>query len=394
MPSATLDFQALFNRKPHVMASAPGRVNLIGEHTDYNGGYVLPTTIPQKTHVELALRGDYTVRAWSADAPANSLPLEYRLGHETRRGQWIDYVQGITRVLAREGSRLTGFDLRIQSDIPVGSGLSSSAALGVSLLRGLQSSFGFDLDEIHLARLVQRAENEFVGAPVGILDPMACTLGTHGEALFIDTRSLVYERVPIPSGAELVVLDSGISHDHAGGDYRIRRAECEEAAALLGVRELRDLEDVHVGAIDDLLSTLPDLYRRRARHVITENVRVLEAVRALRSGDLHRLGWLFYASHDSMRVDYEVSVPDIDLMIDLARNEASIYGARMTGGGFGGSVVMLAHAGAGRAVGTRIAETYGRRTGRTPGLLVPKEALEPGRSPADEATMASRTTKD
>ena len=395
MPSLNLSFERLFHRKPEVIASAPGRVNLIGEHTDYNGGYVLPTTIPQETRIELAVRQDDTVRAWSADAPANGLPLEYRLGHEARRGQWLDYVQGITHVLALERCALTGFDLCIESEIPAGSGLSSSAALGVSVLRALRSAFGFDLDEIRLARLVQRSENEFVGAPVGILDPMACALGTQGEALFIDTRSLAYKRVPIPSEAELVVLDSGVSHDHAGGDYRVRRAECEQAAALLGVAQLRDLEGVAPAAVDDFLKTLPDPYRRRARHVVTENARVLGAVRALRSRNLPRLGQLFYASHDSMRVDYEVSVPDIDLMVELARRDPDIYGARMTGGGFGGAVVMLAHAGTARAVGTRLAGIYSKQTGHPAALLVPREALEPV-SQANEPTVAfhNRRTKD
>jgi len=350
---------------PQVTARAPGRVNLIGEHTDYNEGFVLPTTIPQETTVRLTRRDDRTVQAYAA---ALSDTQTYTLGQETRRDAWVDYVQGITQELARDGYEFTGFDAEISSDVPLGSGLSSSAALLVALLRGLRDLYGLDIDDVQIARLARRAENGLVGANVGIMDQMACSLARQNEALFLDCRDLTFDRVPIPGDVDLVVLHSGVEHQHAGGDYNTRRAECEHACEQLGVRSLREL------SVDDLerVNALPEPYNRRARHVITENARVLQAVEALRVGNLARVGELFYASHVSMRDDYAVSIPEIDLIVELAREQADVFGARLTGGGFGGSVVMLARLGAGRAAGEAIAAEYARRTGRTPKLLTPQ----------------------
>jgi galactokinase len=360
-------FQSLFGRLPTVTAQAPGRVNLIGEHTDYNGGFVLPTTIPQVTRIELAPRSDRTVRAWS-NATANGIEiLTYELGQETPGRGWLDYLQGVTRILCGEGHLVSGFDVRIDSNVPLGSGLSSSASLTVSLMRALRTAFALAIDDLQIARIGQRAENEFVGAMVGIMDPMAASLADRGTALYLDARSLEFERVPLPAGADLVVLNSGVSHRHAAGDYNTRRAECEKACALMGVRQLRDLGLKEVPRV----MALPEPLGRRARHVITENDRVRQAVAAMRAGDLKQLGELFYASHASMRDDYQVSIPEIDLIVELARADGAVYGARLTGGGFGGSVVMLAHAGQGKKVAERIAEAYGKRSGQQPRVLVP-----------------------
>jgi galactokinase len=351
-----------------VRAAAPGRVNLIGEHTDYNGGFVLPVAIPQQTHVELSRRLDQRVQVRSTNTPTGS--GEYICGHEQLRGDWLDYVQGITWAL-READvvvgRLGGFDLSISSEVPLGAGLSSSAALEVAVLRAIREAFELQLDDVKLALLGQRAENAFVGARCGIMDQMAASLADASSALFIDTRSLEFRRVPLPRDADLVVIHSGVTHEISGGDYNTRRAECEEAAQALGVAELRDLAPADLARID----TLREPLGRRARHVVTENERVLEAVAAIDSCDLERLGELFLASHESMRDDFEVSVPDVDLLVDLARVDPDVYGARMTGGGFGGSVVMLARGGRGRAVGERTALDYAERSGRMPTLLVP-----------------------
>jgi galactokinase len=215
--------------------------------------------------------------------------------------------------------------------------------------------------------LGQRAENEFVGAPVGIMDQMAALLAGEREALFLDTRTLSFERVPLPAAVDLVVISSGVAHRHAGGDYVTRRRECERAAEALGVRQLRDL-DLH-----DLprLAVLPDPLGRRARHVMTEDARVLEAVEAMRAGDARRLGRLFSASHASMRDDYAVSIPEIDLLVELAGREPDVLGARLTGGGFGGSIVALARRGTARDVAGRVAEAYACESGQTPTVLVP-----------------------
>jgi len=362
-------FEALFGRPPAVAARAPGRVNLIGEHTDYNGGFVLPLAIPQTTLAELSPRPDLLVRAFSASVGPEGERREYTLGEEKAGQGWLDYVQGVTAVLGREGFALRGFDLRLSSSVPLGSGLSSSAALEVSLLRALREAFSLDLDGVRLALLGQRAEHDFVGAPVGVMDQMASSLADGKAALFLDTRALRHERIPLPAGMESIVIDSGVAHRHSNGDYRVRRAECERAAALLGVAQLRDL------SVADLprAMALPEPLGRRVRHVVTENARVLEAVEALRAGDLPRLGALLDASHESQAKDYEVSIPEIDLLVELLREEPDVAGARLTGGGFGGSVLAVARAGTGTSAGVaaRVARAYASRVTARPGILLP-----------------------
>ncbi len=351
------EFERRFGRPPEVAREAPGRVNLIGEHTDYNGGFVLPTAIPRKTRAETARGEGRRVRAASADADEGRV-FQYELGEERRRGAWIDYVQGVTQALGRRGITISGFDLWIRSDVPPGSGLSSSAALEVSVLRAVRDLFGLPLDDVALALVGQHAENDLVGAPVGIMDQMASSLADAGVALFLDTRTLAFERIAIPPAADLVIIDSGVRHDHSAGDYRVRRAECEEAARLLRIPQLRDLPPERREDIE----RLPEPYRRRARHVVTENERVLAAADALRRGDLDRLGALFDVSHDSERDDFEVSVPEVDRIVEAAREDPGVFGARLTGGGFGGSVVILARAPGGREVGERVVARVGGRT--------------------------------
>jgi galactokinase len=347
-----------------VEARAPGRVNLIGEHTDYQEGYVMPSAVPQQTRVRVATRGDRRVRATSTEMGGG--PIEYVLGEERRGRGWIDYIQGITWVLAREGIPIGGFDVDIRSDVPVGSGLSSSAALEVAMLRALRAAFDFEMSEVQLARRAQRAEVEFVGAPVGIMDQMASSLAGEREALFLDTRTLHFERIALPPALDLVVIDSGVSHQHAGGEYVTRRRESDEAARLLGVRCLRDIDPEEMGRI----SALPGVLARRARHIVTENRRVLDARAALLSCDLVELGRLFNASHASLRDEYEVSVPAVNLLVALAVSDRRVFGARMTGGGFGGSVVIAAGAPFGADVATRIVAAY-RDRGGTATVLVP-----------------------
>jgi galactokinase len=345
---------------------APGRVNLIGEHTDYNGGFVLPAAIPQRTRVTIQPRNDDRVVARSENIGGGGVE-EYVLGGEQRGRGWLDYIQGITHVLRHAGYVLHGCDVSIASDVPLGSGLSSSAALEIALLRALRSAFDLSLGDVEMAVLGRRAENEFVGAPVGIMDQMACALADEHTALFLDTRTLQYDRVALPDGVELIVINSGVAHNHAAGDYRTRRAECEEAAARLGVVELRDCSVHDLPRID----ALPSPLNRRARHVVTENARVIEAVAALRNSELTRLGTLFRASHDSMRDDFEVSVPEIDTLVRLAEEHAEVYGARLTGGGFGGSIIAATQSGTGRRIAELVASEYRVATRRVPTVLVP-----------------------
>jgi galactokinase len=355
-------FELLFGRAPSAEADAPGRVNLIGEHTDYNGGFVLPAAIPQRTRAQAAARPDRTVRLWSAQFPGEGIHT-FALGQEQRTGGWVDYIKGMTRVL---GPSLGGFDARIESDVPVGSGLSSSAALEIAIGRVLRELFALPIDDVELARAGQRAENEFVGAPVGIMDQMACSLADTTAALFLDTRSLEHERVPLPASAALIVIDSGVSHDHAVGAYAVRRHECAEAARQLGVEELRDVED------PQSVDRLPEPLNRRARHVVTENARVLQTVAALRAGDCGRVGQLFAESHRSMRDDFEMSIPAIDTLVQLAAAVQGVYGARLTGGGFGGSIVALTAATRARDAADQVVEAYTRQTGNRGRCLVPE----------------------
>jgi galactokinase len=359
-------FAALAGRPPAVLADAPGRVNLIGEHTDYNGGLVLPLATPQRTRVALAARGDGRVRLTSAEMGDGV--VEYALGAETRRGDWPDYVQGVTQVLAAAGHALGGFDLAVASEVPVGSGLSSSAALEIAVMRGLQQLFALDLaDPREMATLARRAENDFVGAPVGIMDQMAALLAGERVALFLDVRGLAYERLPLPDAADIAVVHSGVTHDHASGDYRVRRAECDRAAALLGVRELRDVPASALAAIE----RLPGPLDRRTRHVVTEIARVESAREALRAGRLEELGRLMNASHASMRDDFEISTPEIDGLVEAARAHPATYGARLTGGGFGGCLVILTAAGEAGRVGRAVAATSPAGPGHRPRLVVP-----------------------
>jgi galactokinase len=361
-------FEREFGRAPQIAATAPGRVNVIGEHTDYNGGFMLPVALPHRTHVRLCTRADRIVRVRSIDLANGSGLEQYVLGSEQRGRGWLDYVQGVTEIARPHGRDVAGFDLLISSEVPIGKGLSSSASLQVSVLRALNDAWELDLDGLDIATIAHRAETDFVGAPVGMMDQMASSLGDETAALLIDAATLAFERVPIPAELELAVLDSGISHDHATGEYRVRRRECEEAAAALGAARLREL------STDDLtqLQTLPGTLARRARHVITENARVLDMVRAFREHDSARAGELLRASHRSLRDDFEVSVPDIDRLVELANADPDVLGARMTGGGFGGAVVALCGRTHAARAGRRIVQAYRALTRRSGAMLLPR----------------------
>jgi galactokinase len=350
----------------HARASAPGRVNLIGEHTDYHEGFVLPTVIPQRTHVALTARADRVVSATSAAwAGAHG---EFELGQEKAGRGWIDYVQAVTAVLARTHP-IGGFDAEIVSDVPVGAGVSSSAALTVGLIKALRELYSLPLDDLAVATTARAAETDFVGAPVGIMDQMVCALGEPGAALFIDTRDLSRASIPLPSSVELVVINSGVTHQHAGGEYKARRRESFDAAAQLGVAMLRDAVDASPAD----LARLPPLLQRRARHVISEHHRVLAAVSALRDGDLRALRELFAASQASMRDDYEITTPEIDRLVGLLDAHPAIVAARMTGGGFGGCVVALARRGQGGGAAADVCREYSTGSGPAGSVVVPAQ---------------------
>ncbi|MDB4937809.1 MAG: galK [Labilithrix sp.] len=352
------DFVARYGHAPHAIASAPGRVNLIGEHTDTSEGLVLPIAIPRITRVEVKRRDDRVVRVGSANMDGGAL-LTFTVGRESKQGTWVDYVQGTVRALMSTGDALSGFDAWIASDIPIGAGLASSAALEVALVRALRTAFALGLDELEIARLARAAETDFVGAPIGIMDPMAASLATTEAALFLDTRTLAYEHVALPSSLEVLVIDSGVVHSHASGEYATRRAEVDRAAYILDVKTLRDAFEGDVRATAAAIATLAPPLDRRARHVVSENRRVLDTVAALRTGDAVALRSLFAASHASLRDDFEVTVPEVDDLVAAAQADPDVIAARMTGGGFGGAIVALARRGHAREAGARIVASSG-----------------------------------
>jgi len=336
------DFAEVFGRQPDGVWSSPGRVNLIGEHTDYNEGFVLPFAINRRTVAALGLRDDRTVRVGSTFADELvEIDLD-AIGPDALSG-WSAYPLGVAWALGEFGADLAavpGFDVLIDSNVPVGAGLSSSAAIEGAVALALNDVWRLGLDRQTLARVGRRAENVAVGAPTGIMDQSASLLGEPDSAVFLDCRTLHSEIVPLglaEAGLEIVVIDTGVEHAHATGGYAERRASCEAGAAALGVESLRD---VSVADLDRARELLDDVTFRRVRHVVTEDQRVLDTVRTLREQGPTAIGELLDASHASMRDDFEISVPELDLAVETAQSSGAI-GARMTGGGFGGSAIAL-----------------------------------------------------
>jgi len=350
-------FAAAFGYTPDGIWSAPGRVNLIGEHTDYNEGFVLPFAIDHRTVAGLALRDDGLVRVSSDGVPGSGAALPLSGLVPSAAHGWAAYPLGVAWGLGRVGADLAGlpgFDVHFASDVPVGAGLSSSAALECALAVALNEAWRLGLDRARLVEATHLAENDFVGAPTGILDQSAALLSAAGAALFLDCRDASSSPVDLgldQAGLTVLVIDTRVKHEHASGGYAARRAACEQAAQTLGVRALRDV------TVPQLLAArgrLDDEAFRRARHVVTEDQRVLDTVNALRAGSHATVGGLMSASHRSMRDDFEISTQELDLAVEVAIDHGAL-GARMTGGGFGGSAIALIPAAlvpeAARAVG-------------------------------------------
>lgn len=351
-------FLELYGREPRLFR-APGRVNLIGEHTDYNDGFVLPLAIDRATVVAGAPREDSMVRVHSLNFRESA---EFDLKEEGKRLRkvWLDYVEGVARELEQRGARLRGADLALLSDVPLGAGLSSSAALEVSVGFALLSLSGLGVDRKSLALAAQSAEHNYVGAKVGIMDQLVSVLGQSGHALLIDCRSLDTTQIPLDtSRAVFVVCDSHVKHELASSEYNRRREECEKGVEGLRrfLPKIRALRDVSLQEFDLYEPFLPETIRRRCRHVITENERTLAAAEALRSGRMAEMGQLMFRSHESLRDDYEVSCAELDLLVEIAAETAGVLGARMTGGGFGGCTVNLVS----RKSLEEFEETVGRR---------------------------------
>jgi galactokinase len=351
---------------------APGRVNLIGEHTDYNGGFVLPMAIEREVGVAIAARDDRRVRAYSVNLDEKGeFDLDFELEREP--GNWLNFVEGMARILERRNMRLKGADILIWSDVPTGAGLSSSAALETAVGLALSEISGQRVDRKTLALIGQQTEHEFVGAKVGIMDQFVSANAKKGYALLLDCRSLEYENVPLNSSETVfVICDTKVKHNLAAGEYNTRRSECEQAVEILrrflpGIRQLRD---VSIEQFEKYQDELPEVIRRRARHVVSENERTLQAAAALKKNDPETFGRLMLESHESLRKDYEVSSAELDLMVEIACESDGVLGARMTGGGFGGSTVNLVRRENMESFAARISEEYLRRTKVEPMILV------------------------
>jgi galactokinase len=337
-------FERRHGRKPDTVWSAPGRANLIGEHTDYNEGFVLPFAIEQRVFVAAGRRTDGRVHAHSLQAPTDEGSwLVDDPGSSDRAKGWLAYPFGVVRALRRHGA-ITGVDLVVDGDVPLGAGLSSSAALECALASAITELSDLDLSSIELGLVGQAAENEYVGVPTGVMDQLAALLCQADHALFLDTRSLEARQIPFhpaTSRCVLLVIDTKSRHALASSGYASRRRDCELAAQRLGVKALRDVEPSDLESADAALHD--ERLSSRMRHVVTENARVLECVRLLESGGMRDIGPILTASHVSLRDDYEVSCRELDLAVD-ACDQAGALGARMIGGGFGGSVLALADA--------------------------------------------------
>ena len=356
-------FEKLFGSTPRVFR-APGRVNLIGEHTDYNDGFVLPASVGFSTYVAIAPRSDRKLLIHSEEFPGK---FEFELDRlpEKRVGAWCDYVLGVASVLRRRGHELGGANLLVHGEVPIGAGLSSSAALEVSSALAL---LGLDRSQLPLPEIAQvcrEAENSFVGARVGIMDQFVSCMGRAGHGLLLDCRSLEFQFVPIPAGLVLVVCNTMVKHDLATGAYNMRREECEAGVRAFANWDpaIRALRDVSVEMLNEHADELSATIRKRCTHVIRENQRTLDAASALTDGDLDRVGRLMRESHSSLRDLYEVSCSELDVMVEAAQGLPGFCGGRMTGGGFGGCTVNLVREENAEDFAKRVAERYRQATG-------------------------------
>jgi galactokinase len=351
-------FRQAFGYPPGAVAVAPGRMNIIGEHTDYNEGFVLPAAIDRHVGVALRLRRDGRV-ALRSDRYQAAIDLDALPSR--RQGNWGDYLVGVTREIDKHHGAGPGFDVFVASDLPVGSGLSSSGALEVGGAVAMLAARGIEMPALEIARLCQTAENAFIGARTGIMDQFTALKARGGNAILLDCRSMQEEQVPLPDGRLAWLLaDSRVHHELAASAYNQRRAECEAAARAMGLSSLRDATEPDLERIDNPID------QHRARHVVTENARVLQAADALRRRAPRGLGPILYASHESLRLDFAVSCRELDCLVELAAGMSQVIGARMMGGGFGGCVLVLLEATGTDDVEQHLAEGYADEFHKTP----------------------------
>lgn len=359
------DFTKRYGQAPTFVVRAPGRVNIIGEHTDYNDGFVFPMAIDRATWIALRPRQDRVVSLRTLDLNKSA---EFSLDALEKNGSsWIEYVKGVANVLQGEGYTLQGWEGVLSSDVPIGSGLSSSAALELATARAFSAVSGFDWDATKMAKLGQKAENTWVGVNCGIMDQLISAQGRAGQALLIDCRSLELKPCPLPNGTSVVIMDTATRRGLEGSAYNERRAQCEAAAAFFGVKVLRD---VTVEQFEARAGELDELVRRRSRHVITENARTLAAADAMAANDAATLGRLMNESHESLRDDFEVTNKELNDIVECSWGAPGCFGARMTGAGFGGCAVALVATEHAPAFIEQVAAQYKRVTGLTPALYL------------------------
>ena len=358
-------FRRRYGGEPAFLARAPGRVNLIGDHTDYNDGYVLPMAIDRAVWLALRGRSDRRVVVHSLDFDEEaSFSLDQGAAHQ---GGWVEYLRGVAWALDEAGRPTAGWEGEVAGDVPVGAGLSSSAALELATARGFAAVTGVVWQPVAMARLAQRAENEWVGVSCGIMDQLISAAGVSDHALLIDCRTLETRSVPIPPSAAVIVLDTGTRRGLVDSAYNERRMQCEAAARVFGVAALRDVDVAAFSAREDELDATT---RKRARHVVTENARTLQAAELLEHGEVEGVGALMDESHRSLRDDFEVSRPELDTMVAIARRESSCFGARMTGAGFGGCAVALVRRDAADAFARSVAHAYMEAVGIQPSVYL------------------------
>ena len=365
-------FRELYGRDAQVYR-APGRVNLIGEHTDYNDGFVMPVAIDRYVWAAIAPRADRKIVVHSSNF-GRMVEFDLDERNPQAKGHWSDYPRGVAFVLMQAGYPLRGTDMLIRGDLPIGAGLSSSAAIEVATGYALLDQAGVSIDRIELAKICQRAENEFVGMRCGLMDQFIACFGQLNSSLMLDCRSLEYKLLPLNLDVSLVIGNTMVKHELAASEYNTRRAECEEGVKITNrsrpdVRALRDVTTVELA---DLRDEIPDPTYKRCRHVVTENDRVVEGATALESGNPKRFGELMYESHQSLRDDYEVSCMELDLMVALAREQDGVFGARMTGGGFGGCTINLVRTEVVDSFKQTIEMGYAKATGIRPEVYVLK----------------------
>ncbi len=364
------NFYSMYGADPSVFR-APGRVNLIGEHTDYNDGFVMPAAIEFYTWVAISPRTDRKLVIRSENFQETQ---EFDLDEMSPlpRNDWSDYVRGVAVVLQEAGRSLCGANMLIRGEVPIGAGLSSSAAIEVACGYALLENSGSRVDRVELAKLCRLAENTFVGMRCGIMDQFISCCGQAGQSLMLDCRSLEYHLLPLPENVHLVISNTKVKHEHASGEYNTRRQECESAVRILSrwYPDIHALRDVTLNQLEAHSGQLPDILYKRARHVTSENQRVEDAARALDRGDLEAFGDLMNASHRSLRNDYAVSCAELDVMVDQAMKLEGVYGARMTGGGFGGCTISLVMTDKVEEFKEKLSEAYEKATGYHPDVYI------------------------